>query len=190
MRMEVQNITSANRSNTSFGMALRKPGAKQIDRFVEDLGLDKNGVWAQLRKAGLKQLKKENPGGNFFDVNFTVDMGVNTYQVINNKNQRIVSEYTRGQNGLVKTSYDRSGLSKRLGNANGGERKLNDTVKTVGLTLRELVKLVFNPKETLPRPLLTAAKEAKELEASVLAAERTRVLKNQAVYDINKMFDK
>jgi len=193
--MEIRKLTQPS-SNTSFGMALRRPSAEHVESFVKTLGIDKNDFAAKLRKSGLKQLKAENPGGKNFDVCFDLDKdGKPVFLVRDTQSNEVVAQYKRGQEGLVKRSFERSGLKEEFDSFNGfNPKSIKDWYKFAKLSaksLKEFLKLVIaNPKETLPLPMLTAAKKAQELEGEIISSKKARIIRNQSINEVNKIFDK
>lgn len=184
--MEIRNNSSMN--NTSFGMALRRPSAEHMKRFVEALNLNTDDIGAKIRKAGLKQLEKQTPGAERFDVVYTVnDAGVDTYQVVDNKFNKVVSEYTNGQEGLIERPASYSKFSKLCDKEN---ETWKDLFKFSGSFLKVLANVIVNPKDSLPRALLTAAKDADDLNKTAIAQNKARTLSNKAINDVNNIFDK
>jgi len=192
--MEINSISTAN--NTSFGMALRRPSAEYIDRFVKVTGVDKGDFISGLRKRGLKQVQKELSSCKNFDVAYKVDdEGKDVFQVIDNAKNTVVADYRKGQSGLVKPSFYTSGLNDDL-------EKLDKDVdyksikfwinltKTMGKLAAECTKIfVTSPKETLPKALLTAAEHAKTLEKDLAEQASKRIAHNRAINDVNNMFE-
>lgn len=184
--MEIRNNTAINKQ--SFGMALRRPSAEHMKRFVEALNLNTDDIGAKIRKAGLKQLEKQTPGAERFDVVYTVnDAGVDTYQVVDNKFNKVVSEYINGQEGLVKRPACNSEFIQLK---NKGCENVKDLFKFLGSLLKVLANVTVNPKDSLPRALLTAAKDADDLNKTAIAQNKARTLSNKAINDVNKIFDK
>jgi len=192
--MEIGNNTQM--YSTSFGMALRRPSAEKMERFVDTLGLGGGDFASKIRSKGLKQMYSEAPGGKNFDVSFDVnDAGKAVFKVIDNKTDKVVAEYSKGQEGLVQRSYDRSGLKEDLAEVDNLEpRSIKSWLKLAKVgakSVREFLKLsVVNPKEALPQAMLTAAKKAQELDSDAIAAERARVLRNNSINEVNDIFEK
>lgn len=191
--MEVNNISAA---NTSFGMALRRPSAEVIDRFVKATGVDNGDFVSGLRKRGLKQVQKELSSCKNFDVAYKVDdEGKDVYQVIDNAKNKVVSEFRKGQDGLVKPSFYTSGLKDDLTalDTNSNYKDIKywlSATKTIGKLAAECTKIfITSPKETLPKALLTAAEHAKALEKDLAEKASKRIAHNKAINDVNNMFE-
>lgn len=191
--MEVNNISAG----TSFGMALRKPSAEVMDRFVSSVGIDKGDFVSKLRKRGLQQVQRELKDCKKYDVAFKIDEdGKDVFQVIENAADRVIGEYRKGQGGLVQPSFISSGLKSDLDKF----EEITDTknlkflahcAKTAGKYVVESVKLfILNPKDALPKTLLTAARDAKALEKASADTAKARVAHNNAINDVNDIFNK
>lgn len=187
--MEVSN------SQINFGMALRKPSNKEMEGFVNAVGLNRKGLAGSLRKRGLNQLEKELRQCDQFDVRYAKVDGKHTFQVLNTADGVVKKSFNAQSDNLIQDRAVKAIHELDEYKYDGTIKGFLKGIKIWSKTLAEGAKVVLlNPKNLMPKALLTAAQESQNMERAykleLKAQEEAAKRQQKAVDAVNKIFDK
>ncbi len=157
-------LQSVNNTQPTFGMALRKPNAVDMEKFAQVTKLaDENFLVRSTAGRGLKQIIKENKN-NPFDIIFNA--AEEAFEVLS-KNGIVLRAFP-----LKKTKVIEVGAEEA---AKAVETKVKKEPSLAKQMLKALKVLVFEPKNIMPSALKKASNFAKELHNTAIAEEKVAV---------------